>query len=225
MRNKVVLAVTVVLGVLLLSGCFLKTNVFKEDYESLNGKTNASGKEHRTVLIDKDNPYEEVSASEIVKKIENGETFYVYFGSKLCPWCRSVIEKSIEVAKEYHVDKIYYVDIWDDEGNEILRDKYSVNEDGTTSVVFKGTEDYFKLLTYFDSLLDDYTLSGTNLNEKRIYAPNFFYIENGKAMKIATGISDKQEGSRDELTKEILEDEEKLFKDFFDQGVCGEAGC
>ena len=51
--------------------------------------------------------------------IENKETFYVYFGDELCPWCRSVIEKFIEVAKKNDVKKVYYVKIWDDDHNEI----------------------------------------------------------------------------------------------------------
>ena len=37
-------------------------------------------------------------------------------------------EKSIEVAKEKNIEKIYYIDIWDDDGNEILRDKYILHD-------------------------------------------------------------------------------------------------
>ena len=225
MKNKPILVVTLVLGVFLLTGCFLKLNEFKKDYEEVNGTTNASGSEYRTVSIDNDNPYVEVSALDILEKIENKETFYVYFGSRLCPWCRSVIEKSIEVAKANHIKTIYYVDIWDDEGNEILRDRYKLNEDGTKTTIFEGTEEYFKLLEAFNNLLEDYTLSGTSLNEKRIFAPNFIYVEDGVAQKITSGISDNQKGSRDELTEEILKDEKELFAEFFDQGVCSDVGC
>ena len=51
--------------------------------------------------------------------------------------------------------------------------------------------------------------------EKRIFAPNYIYVEKGVAKRITTGTSEKQTDSREELTKEILEDEEKLFNDFF----------
>ena len=192
---------------------------FKKEYELLNGKTNASGKEHRTVSISDDNPYIKVTQKDIVEKIENNETFYLYVGDSLCPWCRSVIEKSIEVAKTFNVDKIYYIDIWDDEGNEILRDKYEL-QDGKAVKISDGTEYYEKLLLYFDSVLSEYTLTteeGENIKigEKRIYAPNFFYIKKGKVNKITDGISEKQKDSREKLTEEILKDEEKLFNEFF----------
>lgn len=209
---------------LLLVGCSkVEDNryaeAFKKDYESLNGKVNKMGKEHRTVTIDEDNPFEEITASELLEKIENKETFYVYFGDKLCPWCRSVIEKAIEVADEKDIDKIYYVAIWDDEGNEIVRDKYEL-VDGKLEKTIEGCKEYSKFLKYFDKVLRDYNVKDEDGNEistgeKRIYAPNFIYVKNGKAIRLTTGISDKQQDSREELSKEILEDEEELFEEFF----------
>ena len=53
------------------------------------------------------------------------------------------------------------------------------------------------------------------MGEKRIYAPNYFYISNGKVKKMVEGISDKQKDSREELTDEILKDEEEQFNDLF----------
>ncbi len=225
MKKIITILITLILTITLV-GCTkdeteVKTDAldFKNEYESVNKTTNASGKEHRSVSISEDNPFVYASAEEIVEKVENGETFYVYFGSKLCPWCRSVIEKAIEVAKENNVETIYYVDIWDDEGNEILRDRY-ILEDGTLTLDIKGTNAYYKLLSAFDNVLSDYTLtddngSEVNTNEKRIYAPNFIYVENGDAASITEGISDKQTDSREELTEEILKDEEALFTEFF----------
>ena len=200
---------------------------FKKDYESLNDQVGKSGKKNRTVSIPKDNMFEQITAKEALEKIEKGETFYIYFGDKLCPWCRSVIEKNIEVAKENKVDKIYYVAIWDNDGNEILRDKYQLVETKkgkkTTEKVKKvsdGAEEYSKLLEKLDNVLSDYTLTNSKdkkvkVGEKRIYAPNFIYIKKGKAVKLTEGISEKQTDPFGELTKEILKDEENLFKDFF----------
>ena len=216
-----------IISLFILTACGTKSNIsFKEDYEKLNGKENASGKIHREITILDDNPMEEVSASEIVKKIENKETFYVYFGSSLCPWCRSVIEKAIEVANERGISKIYYVDVWDDEGNEILRDKYVLDKDNKPGVELEGTSDYKKLLEYFNDLLRDYELTDSNkklipTGEKRIYAPNYIYVENGVAKKLVNGKSSKLTDSRGELTKEILEDQEKIFDEFFTE-ICDE---
>lgn len=190
---------------------------FKREYEQLNGTVNSAGKEYRTLLISEDNPVIYSSAAEIIEKVDNKETFYVYFGSALCPWCRSVIEKAIDVASANNIEKIYYVDIWDEDGNEILRDKYVVDDNGKAKKVNDGTDDYFKLLDCFEDLLSDYTLSDNNgdIKEKRIYAPTFIYVENGQAISLQSGISDRQTDAREELMEKILKDEEEIFNKFF----------
>ncbi len=221
MKKKILLGMVLVVIGILLVGCNKNTKAldFKEEYEFLNGLKNKNGKEHRKVRIDDDNPYEKVSAKDIVEKINNKETFYVYFGDKLCPWCRSVIEKSIEVAKKNNIKKIYYVAIWNDLGEEILRDKYEI-VDNELKKTIDGTKEYQELLKSFNEVLSDYSLTGSEGNkistgEKRIYAPNFIYVEKGIVKKLVTGISDKQTDSREELSSDILTDEEEIFKDFF----------
>lgn len=218
MKKKILL---ILLGILLLTACVKdnkKALEFKEEYESLNGVVNKNGKEYRTITIDEDNPYFKTTPEEIVKMINNKETFFLYVGDSLCPWCRSVLEKSIEVAKKYNVKKIYYIEIWDDEGNEILRDKYELKPILTKTI--EGTDSYKFLLEKFDSVLSEYTLTDTEghkitTEEKRIYAPNYFYIKNGEVVKMVEGISEKQTDSREELTDEILKDEEEQFISLF----------
>lgn len=224
-KNLIVgILVIVVLVAAIVGVIFLKNDKnsdalrFKEEYESLNG-AKVQDKEHRTIEIDSDNPFVYSTADEIVEKIENGETFYVYFGSKLCPWCRSVIEKAIEVANRFDVEKIYYVDIWDDDGNEIVRDKY-VLEGNDAKLEIKGQDSYYKLLEYFSNLLPDYELVTSdgvtvNVGEKRIYAPTFFYIKKGSLEKMTEGTSELQTNSRETLTEEILKDEDDIFSEFF----------
>ncbi len=210
----------IMMTIMSLTGC--KNNKyaleFKEEYESINGVVNKNGKEHRAITIDEDNPYIKTTPEEIVKMINNKETFFLYVGDSLCPWCRSVLEKSIEVAKKYNVEKIYYIKIWDDEGNEILRDKYELKPILTKTI--EGTGSYKFLLEKFDSVLSEYTLTDTEghkitTEEKRIYAPNYFYIKNGEVVKMVEGISEKQKDSREELTEEILKDEEEQFTSLF----------
>ena len=151
-----------------------KMKAFKEDYEEVNGKENKAGKVHREITLSEYNKFVETTPEEIVKMIENNETFYVYFGSRLCPWCRSVIEKADEVSRLNDIEKIYYIDIWDDEGNEIFRDKYEVNENNELVKTIEGTEEYHFLLEKFDSFLRDYSVTNSNkesipTGEKRIY--------------------------------------------------------
>ena len=53
---------------------------FKESYEVLNGTENSFGKIHRTVSVPDDHPFEKTDPKDVVKAIEDGETFWVYFG-------------------------------------------------------------------------------------------------------------------------------------------------
>ena len=233
MKRKVVFLIIILIGLFSLTGCFQedeknndktdkeeKALAFKNEYEAMNGSVNANGKEHRTITISKDNKFFEISPEELVKKIENEETFYVYFGSKLCPWCRSVLEMADKISRDKDIDIIYYVDIWDDEGNEILRDKYILNDNNELELSIEGTDSYKKLLEYFSDFLEDYTLKDSKgktvqVGEKRIYAPNFMYVSKGKTVRLITGISSQQTDSRGELTEEILKDEENEFDQFF----------
>ena len=223
--KKIYLLLCIVLVVTLV-GCSKKEQPkneaalkFKTEYEELNGKTNSSGKVHRTITIPENNPFEEITPEDLVKKFETGETFYVYFGSPICPWCRSVIESAIKVADERDITKIYYIDIWTDNAEEILRDKYEV-KDGKAVKVFDGTPTYKKLLEYTKDFLRDYTLTDGDktieVGEKRIYAPNYFYVKDGKVKKLITGKSDKQEDARGELTDEIKKEQEESFRSFFE---------
>ena len=223
----ILIALIAFIGLIFISKSINDGMEFKLDYESINGKENSHGKINRKVSINKNNKFVKITPKELVKKINNKETFYVYFGSKLCPWCRSVIEKAIEVANDYDIKKIYYVDIWDNDGNEILRDEYSLDEDNKPKLESDGSEEYKKLLESFNDLLRDYTITNdkdekVSVGEKRIYAPNFIFVKNGKASKITTGKSDKQKDSREELTKEILADEQAAFEDFFAE-TCDES--
>ena len=222
MKKKLLVLLVLLLAVTgCVSGKYNKEEAaeFKNTYESFNGKEIGEHK-YRSVTIDKNNPFVKATDEEILKKIEAGDTFYVYFGDSKCPWCRSVIEEAIKVAKEEKVYTIYYVDIWDKDFNEIVRDKYELDKKGKVKKVKDGSEAYAKLLKKFDSLLSDYTLTDKEGNEvkvgeKRIYAPNYFFIQNGKAVKMTEGISKKQTDAFGKLTNEILKDENKLFEDFF----------
>ena len=226
MKKKILLLLLILGVTFTLTGCLgeKKENktgqAFKEDYEEINGKENKSGKVHRTIELSEYNKFVETTPDEIVKMINDKETFYVYFGSRLCPWCRSVIEKADEISRLNDISKIYYIDIWDDEGNEIFRDKYELNDNNELEKTIEGTEEYKILLEKFSDYLRDYSVTDSNNNgiptgEKRIYAPNFVFVEKGEIKKLITGKSDLQKDSREELSSDMLKDEEKAFEEFF----------
>ena len=224
MKNKILLILLLIVGIISLTACTNKkvsltdAEKFKKEYESFNGKKNDYF-EYRDLSINEKNPFVYTTAEEIVKMIENKETFIVYFGDPECPWCRSIIEQAGESAIENGIDKIYYVRIWNGFHNEILRDVYEL-KDGNPTIKTKGTEAYYKLLKYFDKLLSDYTLTDENkntvsVNEKRIFAPNFIYVKNGKAEELIEGISQKQESFNSELTEEVTREEKEIFDNFY----------
>ena len=192
---------------------------FKEEYEGINGKETESGKTVRNLNIDNNNPFEYITDEKLLELINNKETFVVYFGFSSCPWCRSVIEEFINSAKDHSIENVYYLDIKE------IRDKYELNESHEAIRTKEGSNAYYELLNKLSNVLDDYEpLTYVNakgktkkvtINEKRIYAPNFIYVEKGKAKKLVEGISTKQVDAREKLTDEMLKDEEKIFNEFF----------
>lgn len=212
MKNKIFFAFFIFL-ILIFTGCSTKTNdseKFKKEYESINGQK-VENKTIRKVNIDKNNPFVYSNEDEIIKKIENNETFAIYFGFKECPWCRSVIESLIEASNDLGIKKIYYVDV------KNIRDIMKIDEDGKVVTDKKGTKGYYKLLKLLENILDDYTLvnnnnEGISVNEKRIYAPTVISVVDGKAKDMTTGISDSQTDAYMKLTDEMKKETYNKFK-------------
>lgn len=185
---------------------------FKEEYESKN--TDA-----RVLNISEDNPFIYSSAEDIVKRINNKETFIVYFGFETCPWCRSIIETAITSAKDNKIDKIYYVNVSN------IRDKYELDDKNKLVKTVEGSSSYYELLDLLKDILTDYEpltytvkkkTKTVKVNEKRIYAPTFIMVKNGNAIKSEDGISSLQKESNAELTKDILCEEKEKFDCFFE---------
>lgn len=197
---------------------------FKQEYESLNGKDAGNDKKYRSIEIDEENPFVYAEAKDIIELIDKKETFIVYFGFSKCPWCRSVLPTLVSVAKDNGVDKIYYVDILD------IRDTLELGKKDKVETAKEGTEDYYELLDKLDNVLNNYTLTNEKgkeirTGEKRIYAPNVITVVNGKAKKITTGISDKQDDAYMELTDEIKKDTKRAFEKVIDEYTAASSVC
>lgn len=197
---------------------------FKTEYESLNGKKNSDGKEYRKIEIPSDNPFIYKSAKDIVKAMENKKTFLVYFGFPTCPWCRSIMSSFLSVLKDNGVEEIYYVNIKD------IRDELELDDKKEVKVKKEGSEDYKVLLEKFDNVLEDYTLKDkkgkkVETGEKRIYAPNIVAVIDGKAVKLTSGISDKQDDGYMELTDEIKKDMKESIEKVVREYSTASASC
>lgn len=229
MKKKGILLLLVLLIVVGLSACSFKTTKrqaaldFKHEYEQNNNQVLKGDLKYRALNISEDNPYVKVDPSEIVKKIENNETFYLYVGDHLCPWCRSGLEKAVEVAMNKGIKDIYYIDFWDDNHNEILRDLYTVEVNKKGKPTFNKTKDateaYTKILDAVKDFVQDYTIDKDgktyNVGVKRIFGGDHFYFKDGKCTKYMSLRSDKLNNAFDELNKEVLDDQEKVFTEFF----------
>ena len=228
MKKKLLVVLLLVLGVFTLTGCDKKVKreeglAFKREYEALNGQTTASGKEWRSLNISEYNPMIKVSDTDIANKIENKETFYLYVGDPLCPWCRSGLQKFVDIAVDRKIKDIYYIDFWDDNHNEILRDLYTVEVNKKGKPTFTKTREanpeYSKILEAVKDFVQDYTIDKDgktyNVGVKRIFGGDHFYFKDGKCTKYMSLRSDKLAGAFDELTKEVLDDQEKVFTEFF----------
>lgn len=194
---------------------------FKVEYEKLNGQTNDNGKEYRTLDISKNNRIKYSTAKEIVKKIDNNESFVVYFGFAKCPWCRSMVENLLDLANKNKVD-VYYVDVLD------IRDVKEIS-DGKVVTVKDGDKAYMELLSKLDTVLSDYSLKDDDgksyeTNEKRIYAPNVVAIVNGKPEKMVEGISEDLKDPYGKITKKMNQDSinqlKCIFKCMEKAGIC-----
>ena len=194
--------------ILFITGCTSDAIKFKNEYEALNGTVNSNNQNIREVSIPKNNPFIYKTEDDIVKMIEDKETFIVYFGFAKCPWCRSVLPNLINAAKDNNVSKIYYVDVLN------IRDTKEI-KDGNIITTKEGTTGYNKLVDLISNVLEKYTvMDGSDIKEVgyRIYAPNVVAIKEGKAISMTTGISPTQDSAYMALTDVMNKESYELFK-------------
>lgn len=229
----VLIIVSVVIGFLAFkkqNNTEVKTNKFKEEYESLNGVINDKGYTYPTVNIDVDNPVVYSTEEEILDILKD-KTGVIYFGFPTCPWCRNAITPLVSAADSVGLDKIYYLNVID------IRDSLSINDSGEIVVEKEGTKNYKKILKALKSILDDYYVEDAlgnkiNTNEKRLYVPTVVVVKNGKIVDyhMNTVESHIQAGNGyAELTKEQKEELFNIYSSMFlkiSESACNEdSGC
>lgn len=229
--KKVLLTFLFLLICLSTVACGKKTDaeIFKKEYETINGAKDANGNIIRTVSIPEDNPFIYQTADELADRIDKKETFVVYFGFAECPWCRSMIEQLLKSAQDNNIKTIYYVDVKD------IRDEFEISESEGVVQTNTGTNGYNRLLDQLDNVLDDYYVLNdkdqkVNTKEKRIYAPNVVAIVNGKAEKLVEGLSADLKDPYAELTEEMKTESYDSFKCIWecytsDSNTCQKSAC
>lgn len=167
---------------------------FKEEYESLNNK----GDKFVNVSIDEDNPFVYSSYKEI-KSILEGKTGVIFFGFPECPWCRNMVSILADVANEFQVKKIYYLNNLKERDNKKLVDGEIITEK-------EATDEYNDLV----KMLYDHLPAYKGLNDetiKRIYYPTVVFVKKGEIVGLHVATVDSQDDPynvlNDEQTKEL----------------------
>ena len=225
--KKFLIGTLIVLFAVSLTGCVMESesDKFREDYEELNGeKTGYEDYTHREIDIDYNNPVVYSSFKEVLDKINNKDTFIVYVGFSACPWCRSVIPYVLESAKENKIDKIYYINVREDNTKESdLRGYYKVDENNNVVIDIYPDKYYHDVLNTLNDFLEPFTIENEagevfETGENRLYAPTIIVYKEGKAVALDECISEKQTDPYQELTKdmqkEMKEKANKLFKEY-----------
>ena len=167
---------------------------FKNEYESLNGKQNASGKEHPKVDIVEDNGIVYASYNEIKEVITKG-TGVIYFGFPECPWCRNAVPMLLQAASNTGLDKIYYFNAKE------IRDTKELDENGNVVTTKEGTKEYYELVELLSTVLGEY--EGLNDESiKRLYFPTVVFIKDGKIVGCHIDTLPSQTDPRVPLTEE-----------------------
>lgn len=210
--KKYLLAILVISLLVIPSGCSIKNEKtltdeekFEQEYEKLNGKTNDSDVEYKTIDIPTKNKVEYINAKEVIEILE-GKTGVIYFGFPECPWCRNALPVLMEAVKESNIDKIYYYNALS------IRDKKHLDDDGKIVVDEKGTKDYQRILELLGDKADVYDgLEDESI--KRLYFPTVVFVREGKVISLHTSTVESQTDSSKELTKKQTKELKQIYLD------------
>ena len=185
---------TCLLAVVLLAGCFNKTESKKNtssDTLTITNKvsltsTKVDMKGYKWIRNDVAD-FQLISLKESLRMFEEGGTGILYYGYDECAWCNRAVPELNEVAKELNLT-IYYVD--------------------ASAKVEK--EDYKKLLEYIDPVL-----KVNSSGEKGFYVPAVIGVKNGKLVDYHVSLLDSFELSKDDPNKQLSDAQKQELQDIY----------
>ena len=185
---------TCLLAVVLLAGCFNKTESKKNtssDTLTITNKvsltsTKADMKGYKWIRNDVAD-FQLISLKESLRMFEEGGTGILYYGYDECAWCNRAVPELNEVAKELNLT-IYYVD--------------------ASAKVEK--DDYKKLLEYIDPVL-----KVNSSGEKGFYVPAVIGVKNGKLVDYHVSLLDSFELSKDDPNKQLSDAQKQELQDIY----------
>ena len=185
---------TCLLAVVLLAGCFNKTDSKKNtssDALTITNKvsltsTKADMKGYKWIRNDVAD-FQLITLKESLRMFEEGGTGILYYGYDECAWCNRAVPELNEVAKELNLT-IYYVD--------------------ASAKVEK--DDYKKLLEYIDPVL-----KVNSSGEKGFYVPAVIGVKNGKLVDYHVSLLDDFELSKDDPDKQLSDAQKQELQDIY----------
>lgn len=185
---------TCLLAVVLLAGCFNKTDSKKNtssDALTITNKvsltsTKADMKGYKWIRNDVAD-FQLITLKESLRMFEEGGTGILYYGYDECAWCNRAVPELNEVAKELNLT-IYYVD--------------------ASAKVEK--DDYKKLLEYIDPVL-----KVNSSGEKGFYVPAVIGVKNGKLVDYHVSLLDSFELSKDDPNKQLSDAQKQELQDIY----------
>lgn len=201
---------------------------FETEYETLNGTANETGVAHKTVNIAKDNNIKYITLEEADKKLSEGSGV-IYFGFASCPWCRNLVPTLLDVAKEEELEEIYYVNLLDEEGND-LRSKYTLNNKNKPKKEKDASLEYYNILASLSEYLSQYVLYTENgkeieVPEKRLSAPTVVAVKEGVVLDVyeaTVEMTEDDAGAVKVFTKDDKKNAEKAYKELIKIYLNGE---
>ena len=185
---------TCLLAVVLLAGCFNKTDSKKNTSSNALTITNkvsltstkADMKGYKWIRNDVAD-FQLITLKESLRMFEEGGTGILYYGYDECAWCNRAVPELNEVAKELNLT-IYYVD--------------------ASAKVEK--DDYKKLLEYIDPVL-----KVNSSGEKGFYVPAVIGVKNGKLVDYHVSLLDSFELSKDDPNKQLSDAQKQELQDIY----------
>ncbi len=217
-KIKIVLSIFLIL--LSLAGCKpnkIKTdNIrFKEEYESINGQLNESGKTITSIEIDENNPIKYIEQDEVIEALING-THVVYFGWPECSWCRRALPVLIDAVNQYQGMRIYYFSI------KQAREDY---DNGVGSELAKLYKEVSEVLLLSD--VDFAEISAVDENGVlRIVASMIIFVKDGEIIGAHRRTVPSHFDSYEELTADQKNELKEIYNNFLQQMITeGPGGC
>lgn len=196
---------------------------FEEEYESLNGTANEEGITNKTVDVIKDNNIEYITLEEADKMLEEG-TGVIYFGYASCPWCRNLVPVMLDAVQETKLDKVYYVNLIDEEGND-LRSKYILNKKNKPKKEKDASMEYYNILAALSEHVSQYVLyteagEPVQVPEKRLSAPTVVAVKEGTVIGLyesTVEMDEKDGGAVKVISKNEKEEAKKAYVELFNK--------